>query len=169
VVKIAKRAIVDLETGEGHYIKAERFVKTMMEVWRCVNKNNVFTTAEEKVLHRLSMFLQLNTNAIIAPNGEYMSIERMAEEAHIERSHIRKVVKALIQKNALGIWRSGNYEIYYMNPFLYQMGEIRPYLFNLFDEEFHAKCRRDSLKRFMAGKKITSILVPNKKIKANSN
>ena len=161
------RAIVDLKTGEGHYIKAERFIKAMVEVWRYVNKKNVFTTAEEKTIHRLSMFLQINTNAIVAPNGDYMSIEKMAEETCIERSHIRKVVKELMQKNALGMWKSGNYEIYYMNPFLYQMGLIKPYLFGLFDEEFHARSKKEAWKQFKAGKKITSILVCVPKIKPN--
>jgi len=164
-----RHKFVDIDTGEIQYQKSERFIKAMVEVWRYVNKFNVFTTAEEKTLHRLSMFLQLNTNAIVAQNGDYMSIERMADETSIERSHIRKVIKLLIQKNALGMWKSGKEEIYYMSPFLYQMGEIKPYLFNLFDAEFHARSRRESLKKFMAGKKITSILVPNPKIKTKND
>jgi len=166
------KIIVDKDTGEGHYIKAERFIKTMLEVWRYVNKKDVFTTAEEKTLHRLSMFLQINTNAIVSTTGEYMSIEKMAEETCIERSHIRKVIKTLMKKNALGMWKSGNYEIYYMNPFLYQMGTVKPYLFDLFDEEFHARIKKetkkDMWKRFKAGKKITSIIIesPKKELKA---
>jgi len=163
------RIIVDQATGEGHHIKAERFIKTMLEVWRYVNRKDIFTTAEEKTLHRLSMFLQINTNAIVTPNGEYMSIEKMAEETCIERSHIRKVIKLLMKKNALGMWKSGNYEIYYMNPFLYQMGVVKPYLFSLFDEEFHARNRKATKKntwlQFKAGKKVTSILIENPKAK----
>lgn len=154
------KIIVDKETGEGHYIKTERFTKTMLEVWRYVNKHDVFTTAEEKTLHRLSMYLQLNTNAIVTTSGEYMGIEQMAEETNIDRSNIRKVIKTLMKKNALGMWQSGGREIYYMNPFLYQMGEIPPYLFNLFDEEYHNRSMIEhNLKKFKAGKKVTSIIM----------
>jgi len=153
------RAIVDLKTGEGHHIKAERFIKTMLEVWRYVNKRDIFTASEEKTLHRLSMFLQINTNAVVAQNGDYMGIEKMAEETGIDRSNIRKVVKLLIKKNALGTWKSGDNEIYYMNPFLYQMGNVPSYLFSLFDAEFHRRCKIDhNLIAFKAGKKVTSIL-----------
>lgn len=158
VIEIARREIVDMSTGEGHVIKAERFVKTMMEVWRYVNRQNVFTAAEEKTIHRLSMFLQLNTNALVTPGGDYMNIERMAQETGIDRSNIRKVAKVLIQKNALGMWKSGENEIYYMNPFLYQMGNTPSFLFSLFDEEYHRRCKIDhNLKAFKAGKKVTSI------------
>lgn len=163
-----RRILVNMDTGEIQSAKAERFVKTMMEVWRYVNRNNLFTTAEEKVLHRLSMFLQLNTNALVSPNGDYMGVERMADETSIDRSHIRKVIKLLMQKNALGMWKAGNFEIYYVNPFLYQMGSVKPYLFNLFDEEFHARGKKENLKRFMAGKKITSILVDGAKDRIGS-
>lgn len=157
------RIIVDKETGEGHYIKAERFIKTMVEVWRYVDRKNIFTTAEEKTLHRLSMFLQLNTNAIINPTGDYMNIEDMANETGIDRSNIRKSIKMLMKKNALGMWKSGDREIYYMNPFLFQTGNIKPFLFNLFDEKFHERAKKESLKKFMAGKKITSIILENSK------
>ena len=154
------RFIVESDSGEiVGMAKAERFTKSMVEVWRYVNKNNVFTTAEEKTLHRLSMFLQLHTNAIVSPNGEYMSIERMSDETGIDRSNIRKVIKLLMRKNAIGKWSSADQEIYYMNPFLYQSGEVKPFLFNLFDEEYHARCKKEHLNRFKAGKKITSIAV----------
>lgn len=150
---------VDVGTGEFHYQKSERFTKTMLEVWRYVNKKDVFTSAEEKTLHRLSMFLQLNTNAIVAPNGDYMNIEQMADETGIDRSNIRKVVKLLMKKNSLGQWKSGDKDIYYMNPFLFQMGEVPAYLFNLFDAEFHRRCKIDhNLIALKAGKKVTSIL-----------
>ena len=158
--KLPRRIIVDTSTGEMQHIKSERFTKTMLEVWRYVNKKNVFTSAEERTLHRLSMFLQLNTNAIVSPGGEYMNIEGMAVETGIDRSNLRKIIKSLIQKNAVGMWKSGDNEIYYMNPFLYQMGEIQPYLFNLFDAEYHVRCKIDyNLMAFKAGKKVTSILV----------
>jgi len=160
-----RNKFANIETGEIHYQKSERFIKTMLEVWRYVNKKDVFTPAEEKTLHRLSMFLQLNTNAVVAPNGDYMGIEQMADETGIDRSNIRKVVKLLMKKNAFGLWKSGDKEIYYMNPFLFQMGEVPAYLFNLFDSEFHRRCKIDhNLMAFKAGKKVTSILT-NKQIK----
>ncbi len=162
-----RKKFVEVNTGEVHYQKSERFVKTMLEVWRYMNKKNTFTLAEEKTLHRLSMYLQLNTNAIVSSNGEYMNIEKMAEETGIDRSNIRKVVKELVKKNALGMWKSGENEIYYMNPFLFAMGEVPAYLFNMFDAEFHRRCKIDhNLMAFRAGKKVTSILVnkPNRKV-----
>ena len=150
---------VNIGTGEFHHQKSERFIKTMLEVWRYLNKKNVYTPSEEKTLHRLSMFLQLNTNAIVSPNGDYMGIEKMADETGIDRSNIRKVVKLLMKNNSLGMWKSGDREIYYMNPFLYQMGEVPGYLFNLFDAEYHRRCKIDhNLMAFKAGKKVTSIL-----------
>jgi len=154
-----RKRSVDLDTGEIQYQKAERFTKVMVEVWRYVNKKDMFTPAEEKALHRLSMFLQINTNAVVAQNGDYMGVEKMAEETGIDRSNIRKVIKLLMKKNALGMWKSGEYEIYYMNPFLYQMGNVPSYLFSLFDAEFHRRCKADhNLIAFKAGKKVTSIL-----------
>ncbi|MBU7314064.1 hypothetical protein [Paenibacillus oleatilyticus] len=153
------RHIVDDETWEiiGP-AKSERFTKSMVEVWRQVNKCNLFTPSEEKTLHRLSMFLQLNTNALVTPNGEYMTIERMADETGIDRSNIRKYVKELMRKNALGKWSSNGREIFYINPFLYQSGDVKPYLFNLFDEEYHERCKTEHLSRFKAGKKQTSLI-----------
>jgi hypothetical protein len=162
------KKFIEVETGEVKYQKAERFIKTMEEVWRYLNKKDIFTTAEEKTLHRLSMFLQINTNAIVSPNGEYMSIEKMAEETGIDRSHIRKVVNLLMTKNALGMWKSGNYEIYYMNPFLYQKGFVKPYLFGMFDERVHERNRKadrkDKWKQVKTGKKVTSIIIENPKV-----
>jgi predicted transcriptional regulator len=132
-----------------------------------VNKKNLFSTAEEKVLHRLSMFLQLNTNAIVTVGGEYMNVEKMADQTGIDRSNIRKVIKSLMKKNSLGMWKSGDREIYYMNPFLYQMGEIPPYLFNLFDDEYHKRCMVEhSIAKFKAGKKVTSIITAKQTSKA---
>ena len=161
------KKFVELGSGEIRYQKSERFIKTMVEVWRYVNKRDIFTASEEKTLHRLSMFLQINTNAIVAQNGDYMGIEKMAEETGIDRSNIRKVVKLLIKKNALGTWKSGENEIYYMNPFLYLMGNVPSYLFNLFDAEFHRRCKIDhNLIAFKAGKKVTSILTDRKVKKA---
>ena len=152
--------IYEQSNGEGHYLKAERFTKTMLEVWRHLNRKNIFTSSEEKTLHRLSMFLQINTNAVVAPNGDYMNIEKMAEEIGIDRSNLRKVIKQLIKNNSLGMWQSGENETYYMNPFLYQMGTPPPYLFNLFDAEHHRRCKiNHNLMAFKAGKKVTSILV----------
>lgn len=162
-----RHKFVDIGTGEVQYQKSERFIKTMLEVWRHVNRQNIFTPSEEKTLNRLSLFLQLNSNAIVAANGDYMSIEKMADETGIDRSNIRKVVKLLVKKNSLGIWKSGEEEIYYMNPFLYQMGEVPSYLFSLFDSEYHRRCKiNHNLMAFKAGKKITSILTnkPTRKV-----
>lgn len=130
-----------------------------------MNRQNLFTTAEEKTLNRLSIFLQINTNAVVSPNGSYMGVEEMAKETGIDRSNIRKAVKTLIGKNALGMWRSGENEIYYMSPFLYQMGNIQPWLFGLFDAEYHRRCIIDhNLMAFKAGKKVTSILTSKRKV-----
>ena len=166
---MTRKVIIEPDSGEGHFIKAERFAKTMTEVWRHVCKREIFTTAEEKTLHRLAMYLQLNTNAIVTPRGDYMNIERMAEETNIDRSNIRKVIKELIKKNAIGMWKSGDYEIYYMNPFLYEMGNVPPFLFNQFDEEYHRRVQIEhNLFKVKAGKKITSILVARgKNVKQN--
>lgn len=153
------KRILDTETGEVVCVKSERFTKSMVEVWRHMNKKNILTTAEEKIIHRLSMYLQLNTNAIVTPNGEYMNIERIAVEIGVDRHHTRKVVNGLMQKNALGMWKSGSNEIYYMNPFLFQSGEINSYLYSLFDAEYHRQAKANhNIQRLRTGKKVTSIV-----------
>lgn len=150
--------MVDTNTGQMHIVKQERFTKTMTEVWRHVNKSNLFTASEERALHRLSMFLQLHTNALTTPNGEYMTVERMADETGIDRSNIRKTIKELMRKNAVGRWASADREIYYLNPFLFQNGDIKPFLFNLFDKEYHERCREEALELYLAGRKKTSLI-----------
>jgi hypothetical protein len=157
--RIDGKYIVDSGTGEiVGYAKAERFIKSMVEVWRHVNRSNLFTTAEEKILHRLSLFLQLNTNALCTPTGEYMTIERMADETGVDRTHIRKVIKELMRKNAIGRWSSNERDIYYINPFLYQSGEVPRHLFYLFDEEYLERTKQMHLERFRYGRKQTSLI-----------
>ena len=154
------RYIVDDTSGEiVSTVKQDRFVKMMVEVWRHVNKAGLFTTAEEKTLHRLSMFLQMNTNALVTPNGEYMSIERMADETEINRVHIRRVIKELMRKNAIGRWSSNDRDVYYISPFLFQNGDVPQHLFYLFHEEYQERCKEGYLERFRAGKKPTSLVV----------
>ena len=161
----AVREFVDVETGEKIVlpplkpVKAERFSKTMTEVWHHVYKHNFFTGAEERVLSRLATYLQLNTNAIVTPGGEYMSIEDMARYLYMDRTHVRRTVKGLIRKNAIGVWRSGDYEIYYINPFLYRKGNVDPYLWLLFDREYHERARKENVKCFRAGKKYTNLIM----------
>lgn len=152
------RFIVDEDGVILDVIKQDRFVKLMVEVWRHVSKKQFFTTAEEKTLHRLSLFLQMHTNAIVTPNGEYMTIERMADETEINRVHIRRVIKELMKKNALGRWSSNGRDVYYINPFLYQNGDVPKHLFYLFDEEYLERCKIENLERFKAGKKPTSLI-----------
>lgn len=145
---------------DGRPEKAERFTKIMTEVWRHMYRENVFTAAEERILNRLSAWLQLNTNAIVTAGGDYMCVEQMAKQIGMDKSHMHKTVKLLVKKNALGIWKSGSMEVYYMNPFLYQCGKIEPYLFWLFDREYFKRCKDEHIQRFRAGKKLTSILRP---------
>jgi len=158
------RTLVDVETGEkieiqSAPVKSERFSKKMREVWRHVYEKNFFTGAEERLLGRLSDFLQLNTNAIVTPGGEYMSIEDMARYLYMDRVHVRRTVKALIRKNAVGMWRSGDFEIYYINPALYRCGDVDPYLWLMFDREYHERARKEHVKCFRAGKKYTNLIV----------
>lgn len=157
-----QRVLVDTRTGEIKQLKTERFAKKMTEVWRYVYKKNLFTAAEERVLNRLADFLQLNKNAIVTPGGEYMTIDEMAEHVGLDRSNMRKTIKSLIKKNAIGKWSSGDSESYYINPFLYKCGDIDDLLFRMFDEEAWKKMQAErNLKRFRAGKKTTSIIYPS--------
>ncbi|MBP1967142.1 replication/maintenance protein RepL [Paenibacillus aceris] len=139
-------------------VKQDRFVKSMTEVWRFVKRSNLFKPAEERVLYHLSHFLQMNTNALVTTHGEYMTVERMADETGIDRSNIRKVVKELMRKNALGRWCSAEREIYYINPFLFQNGDVPAHLFWLFDNEYHERVKQEHLERFKAGKKRNSLI-----------
>lgn len=149
--------IVDDETGETFDAKGERFIKSMVGVWRELNKANYFKPAEEKTLHRLSMFLQMNTNAIVK-NSEYLTIERMADETGMDRSNLRKVIKGLMRKNAIGKWSSGEREVYYINPILYRNGDVPRYLFYLFDDEYFERSRQEDIQPFKIGKKPTSLI-----------
>ncbi|WP_156157854.1 hypothetical protein [Gordoniibacillus kamchatkensis] len=122
-------------------------------------KSNLFTAAEERVLNRLAEYLQMNTNAIVNPNGSIMTVEDMARNIRMDRSDIRKYLRQLVRKNALGVWKSGYDETYFMNPFLYVKGKIEPWLYERFEEEFGAKAvKSNEGKRFKAGKKLTSLV-----------
>lgn len=139
--------------------KVERFSKRMEEVWRHVTRKNFFTLAEERVLNALANYLQMNTNAIVTPGGDYMTIDEMARQTGIDRSNLRKWVKSLIRKNAIGKWVSGQKEAYFINPHLYQKGEVKPFVFYLFDEEAAERVQKESnVVQFRAGKKRTSLL-----------
>mgnify|MGYP001285290898 CR=1 FL=1 len=154
--------LFDPETGEiigQPKVKSERFQKQMREVWRHVYEKGLFTAAEERILSRLANYLQLNTNAIVTPGGEYMGIEDMARYLYMDRAHVRRRIKSLIRKNAIGVWRSGDYEIYYINPVLYRCGNVDPYLWLLFDREYHERARKENVKCFRAGKKYTNLIV----------
>jgi len=140
-------------------IKAERFTKRMTEVWRHVVRKEVFTPTEERILSVLADYLQLNTNAIVTPGGEYMNIDEMARQTGMDRSNMRKWVKSLIRKNAIGKWVSGETEAYFINPYLYQCGDVKPFLFLLFDREAAERMEKESVwQRFKAGRKKTSII-----------
>lgn len=153
-----RRVFVSDRTGEVLYCgKAERFTKKMTEVWRHVYKQNIFTAAEERILNRLAEFLQLNTNAIVTPGGDYMSIDQMSKQIGMDKSNMHKTMKLLMKKNAVGMWKSGENTIYYMNPFLFQCGDVPEYLFKQFDDEYHKLKKLEHVERFKAGKKYTSI------------
>lgn len=158
---MAKRRLIDIDTGEIVQARAERFTKHMTEVWRVANNKGLFTTAEQIMLHQLAAYLKLNTNAIVTTHGDYMSIEGMASVLGVDRSHVRKVIKKLMGKNAIGRWSSNNCDIYYMSPYVYQCGEIQPLLFRMFDDEYEERRKRDMVKRFIANKKMTSLIQAN--------
>jgi len=139
--------------------KAERFSKRMKEVWRHVVRKGVFTPTEERVLGALADYLQLNTNAIVTPGGDYMTIDEMARQTGMDRSNLRKWVKSLMRKNAIGKWVSGHKEAYFINPYLYQCGEVQRFVFYLFDQEAADRLQKESnVVQFRAGKKRTSLL-----------
>lgn len=152
--------IVDTETGEiVARDKAKRFSKIMQEVWRNMAKQSYLTAAEERLLFRLSLYLQLNTNAIVNPDNSTMSVEDMAKETNVDRSNIRKYLKQLVQKNALGIFKNGFTETYYMNPYLFQKGEIEPLLFAQFNQEYESKVKYiEDANRFKAGRTVTTLI-----------
>lgn len=152
--------IVNYDTGEVVAVaKSERFAKIMQEVWRYVVKINYFTPAEERLLNRLSLYLQLNTNAIVNPDNSVMTVEDMARAVNVDRSDIRKYLKQLVQKNALGIFKNGFAETYYINPHLYQKGEIGQLLFAQFNQEYESKVEYiANAKRLRAGKHNTNLI-----------
>jgi hypothetical protein len=134
------RHVIDDTTGEKFSdAKTKRFAKKMTEVWRNVYKSNIFTPAEERVINRLADYLQLNTNALLNTDNSVMNIEDMARAIVMDRKDTRKYINSLVRKNALGIWKSGFSETYYMNPHLYVRGEIKRWLYSRFDEEVSVK------------------------------
>ncbi len=156
------REVKILVNSDGEMVtaqKSERFQKRMREVWRHVVRKGVFTPTEERVLGVLSDYLQMNTNAIVTPGGDYMNVDEMARQTGIDRSNMRKWIKALIRKNAIGKWVSGQKEAYFMNPYLYQCGDVKPFVFYLFDEEAAERIQKESnVVQFRAGRKRTSLL-----------
>ncbi len=114
----------------------ERFEKKKREVWRKVYEKSVFTSSEERVLNRLAEYLEMNTNAIAKPGGGHMSIDEMAAYVHLDRSHFRRTIRSLMKKNAIGRFTNGFGDTYYMNPWLYEMGEVGELLYHQFREEY---------------------------------
>ncbi len=154
------KVLVDIDKGQiVDYRKSERFTKKMREVWRYVYKQELFTAAEERILNRLADFLQLGTNAIVSTGGEYLSIEGMAKQVGMDASNMRKTMKGLVKKNAVGIWKSGDVMTYYVNPFLFQCGDVDEFYFQLFDQEYHKRKKQEHIQKFRAGKKYTSLVV----------
>ncbi len=155
---MAKRRLIDIDTGEIVQARAERFVRLKVEVWRYVIQRDYFTTAEEKALNRLSLYLQWNTNAVCRKDGAAMTVDEMANAAGVDRSHFRKTILSLVKKNAIGIWKNGYGEVYYINPYLYEFGTVEQWLFARFEDEFQAKSKIVECKRFKAGHKSTSLI-----------
>lgn len=151
---------MDISTGEiKGQVKAERFAKQKREVWRKAMEKNVFTAAEERVLHRLAVCLEMNTNAIISLGGGYMSIEDMADAVCLDRSNFRKTIRGLIKKNAIGRFTSGFGDSYYMNPCLYEMGEVGSFLYYQFREEYGKKIQlHPNVIPLKTAKKVTSLI-----------
>jgi hypothetical protein len=150
--------IVEPDSSSQRFLKTERFAKKKTEVWRHVYQYKLFTAAEERVINRLADFLQLNTNAIVNPNGSVMTVEDMARAIHIDRKDLRTYLRILVRKNALGIWKSGYDETYFMNPYLYEKGNVDRWLYARFEDEFSSKQMKEVGQRMFAGKTKTSLI-----------
>lgn len=162
-----RRDQIDYETGEitgepdkpKFKGKTEAFTKKKTEVWRHVYKANLFTAAEERVLHRLADYLQLNTNALVNPNKSPMTVQDMADRIQMNRSDLTRYLRQLVRKNALGIWKSGYDQTYYMNPYLYERGTISPWLFARFNEEMFTKQQKEQCQHiFVVNGRGTSLM-----------
>jgi hypothetical protein len=131
-----RRIVVDQNTGEIITpAKIERFAKKKQGAWRKAYEKKVFTLAEERVINRLAEYLEMNTNAIIKPGGGRVGLDEMAKIVHMDRSNFRKTVQALIKKNAIG-----KFDSYYMNPCLYEMGNVSSLLYHQFREKYDLEC-----------------------------
>jgi hypothetical protein len=156
---MARRKLVDLDTGEVIQGKSERFTQRQTEVWKWMKQAKFLTMSEQCAVNYLADQLQFNTNAIVDTKGQYLNIDGMANSLDMDRSNFRKLLKSLMRKNVIGCWKSADYEIYYMNPYLYKNGEIQKFLYNQFDQEYHERSKHEHVKRFYAGKKQTSLVV----------
>lgn len=154
-VRRVGKSIVDTETGEVLALaKEERFTKRKQEVWRALHMIGFFTKTEEQVINRLADYLKYNENSLVTKQGEYMNMQDMADAIFMDRRNMRRYVHSLIRKNAMGMWWSGDREIYYINPELYEKG-MAPYPIK---QNFDMECDSRVAKRVRVRQKQTSLI-----------
>ncbi len=94
----------------------------------------VLSPIEQVVLQGLSSFVQFRTNAL-AEHGRPLTVGEMARALEMDEGNMRKYVKSLLKKNALGKWQSGSHSEYVMNPALYHAGHVDPAITVFFNEQ----------------------------------
>jgi hypothetical protein len=124
---------VDSRTG-AVLGRTARFVITPQALWREVVRMKMLSPIEHMVLQGLSSFVQFRTNAL-ADHGHPLTVAEMARTLEMDEANMRRYVRALVKKNALGKWSSGMNEEYVMNPALYRAGHVDPAIVTLFDEQ----------------------------------
>ncbi len=128
-------AIVRVDTKTGEIVgRTARFVITPQHIWREMVRMRVLTPVEQMVLQGLSSFVQFRTNAI-ADHGRAMTVAEMARALDMDEANLRRYIKSLVKKNALGKWTSGASDEYVMNPALYRAGHVDPAIDLFFSQE----------------------------------
>ena len=150
-------AVIRVETKTGELVgRTARLVMTPQHIWREMVRMRVLTPIEQMVLQGLSSFVQFRTNAI-ADRGRALTVAEMARALEMDEANMRKYIKALVKKNALGKWTTGQTEEYVMNPALYRAGHVDPAIAMLFSQE-RDKYRRTGRPPLLVHGRATTIV-----------
>lgn len=146
---------VDLSTGEV-VPRRERFAMAMEGALRVLVRERVLSPMETVVLAGLATMLEWRTN-VVAVGGRPLTTEEMADRLGMDASNVRKYVRGLVRKNALGYWRSGEKRAYVMNPELYRKGRVDEAVYLLFEQERRKREREGMRAVRRCGKAMTVV------------
>lgn len=115
-----------------------------------------FTDKELVCLQKLSLHLSYD-NAVSDRSGP-LNVSSMALAVDMDKGNFSRLLKALMHKNAIGLFASGQRVTYYMNPELYCKGEPKPWLIDQFKHESVLRADEGESLFFVRGNRTTLVV-----------